>query len=59
MVNLNVSLWYAEYFELKTVKAQKIQEEPLIFLQMPKRIYRTCSKKKVNILGNYSMNSVW
>lgn len=25
----NVSLWYANYFELKTSKAQKIEEEPL------------------------------
>ena len=27
-------LWYADYFELKTIKAQKTQEEHLIFLQI-------------------------
>lgn len=31
-----MSLWHANYFELKVIKAQKIQEEILIFLHLNK-----------------------
>ena len=33
-----MSLCYVDYFKLKTIKAQKTQEETSIFPQMPKRI---------------------
>ena len=33
-----MSLCRVDYFELKTIKAQEIQEEPSTFPQMPKRI---------------------
>ena len=33
-----MSLCRVNYFELKTIKAQEIQEEPSTFPQMPKRI---------------------
>ena len=28
----NVSLWHADYFKLRTIKAQKSQEEPWTFV---------------------------
>ena len=30
----DVPLWYADYFELKTIKAKKTQEEQLAFTQI-------------------------
>ena len=30
-----MSLWHADYFELKTIKSQKTQEEYLTFPQLP------------------------
>ena len=36
----DVPLWYADYFKLKTMKAQKTQEEHLTFpLKLPKGLY--------------------
>ena len=32
----NVSLWHMDYFELKTIKAQRTQEESLTFPPKPK-----------------------
>ena len=36
MPPLNVALWHMDYFELKTIKAQRTQEESLTFPPKPK-----------------------